>query len=562
MKDWKKMMPTYKHQFTKIQDLVGEVDANSEWQNPHLSANEFYGSQSYKDFTRNDVLFLYGRRGTGKTAFIRMMNYDIWSGKFKKVIASKILDKTKSYRCLTGSVRGSPLADYPTNELIPLLAEKWKWVITVSAMSALYERLKKETGPNSQEIKILHDYLKDQGMLKVEQSFWDPIDKLVNVLADNLLEIDNAATKVGLAIAKSFRQLMTPEYDKAITALKTILKSIKSYVVVLIDSMEVYNLRDKIGSCTISALIIASLDFYNNRDKDRILSKIAFQSEIYNQISQLNPGKSGVRELIILWRYKDLVCLLAKRFHARISGTSKVSLESLDNYSNALNFLHEYLPLNVTSEQGVKFDTLAYIIRHTQKKPRHIILITNIILTLADLLEIKQLPLPPDFINASVHTNLDLIFSEAFSVYNHVYSEGKQGAERLIKRVLSGMQSHFSMSDLDRSIGETSSLREEFSISRESVKQLLLESGAIGQVEKVSDDGPGGKRFVEAIFEYQIKGSLDANDRSSYVIHPMLYQNFKIVVDFNEYVYPMAYDSEEIEVLHKMGYRVSAARWI
>ena len=312
--DWKSMMPAYKHQFMKIENLFGEVDATTEWQNPSLSASEFYDSQSYNDFTQNDVLFVFGGRGTGKTAFLKMMNYDVCNEKYKKILSSRIIDKQKSYSSLTSGLRGSPLSEYPINELVPVLTDKWKWVIIVGAMSSVYEHIKKPPEKYSDDVKLLGSYLKDQGLIDGENSLWDPIDKVVRVLTDNFQAIDYEPTKVGLAIAKTFQRLKNPDYDKALRSFTSILRKEKKYALVLIDSMEVYNLEDKIGSSAISALISAALDLYNTLNTQRILVKIAFQSEIYNQISQLNPGKSNVRELIILWHYKDIVCLLAKRF--------------------------------------------------------------------------------------------------------------------------------------------------------------------------------------------------------------------------------------------------------
>lgn len=561
---WERMVPVLKHKNSKIKKLIGEVDADAEWQNPKLSAHEFYDSRSYNNFTEDDILFLYGRRGTGKTAFIRMFDHDIRNGEVKRIIGSKIIDKQKSYDHLTSSVRGSPIADYPMNELVSILADKWKWIITTSAMIALYESLNKESGKQAQEIKILHDFLKGQNMLSSKNGFSDPsdpIERVTNTLASNLAEIEYSSIKTGLALSKTIKQLKTPEYQEALRVFNSILNSRKKYVCVLIDSMEVYDLNDKIGSSAISALIRAALHYYNHKESERILVKVAFQIEIYNQIHQLNPGKSLTRELIILWRYKELLCLLAKRFQARINDFQFSFTCSLNNYRNALNFLYKHLPQYVVSQQGVKFDTLAYIVRHTQKKPRHMIVMTNVILTIAEYLKIDDRPLPQDFIRAAVHTNLNIIFEESFSIYDHIYLGGKQGAEKLIKRVLTEMPHRFYLNELDKSIGDASSLREEYGISRESMRRLLLESGAIGQINKISPKSLGGKDFIEATFEYQIKGELDANYRSEYVIHPMLYQDYKIEVNFKDYVYPMAYESEEIEVLQEMGYPVAPLEW-
>ena len=57
--------------------IVGEEDANTEWKQRNKPHVVFARIESFGDLQKEDTLFLFGRRGTGKTALFRMYHHQI-----------------------------------------------------------------------------------------------------------------------------------------------------------------------------------------------------------------------------------------------------------------------------------------------------------------------------------------------------------------------------------------------------------------------------------------------------------------------------------------------------
>jgi len=61
-----------------ILNIFGESEAEVEWQkSAEDSATVFLHTDAYTQFSKPNVLFMFGRRGTGKTAILRMTKYCI-----------------------------------------------------------------------------------------------------------------------------------------------------------------------------------------------------------------------------------------------------------------------------------------------------------------------------------------------------------------------------------------------------------------------------------------------------------------------------------------------------
>ena len=59
--------------------FLGEEDAETEWRRPEKPLLIFLSTPAYTEFKEPGVLYLLGRRGTGKTTILQMLRYEIRS---------------------------------------------------------------------------------------------------------------------------------------------------------------------------------------------------------------------------------------------------------------------------------------------------------------------------------------------------------------------------------------------------------------------------------------------------------------------------------------------------
>ncbi len=545
MCNWQIQEPLVKYLNLTSKEFIGEVDSYDEWSDGIEAEKIFVHTKSYDTFRRESTLFLFGRRGTGKSALVQMLDYEIRANKIQEYNYSRIINQEDAYHEFAIQIRNSPLRDSPQEELIYTLKKKWLWVIKVSGMLSLFSD---NNIPEVKKLKII-SYLKSSGLLKGKKDKYKPLNILAESLAAELDNIDYAPAKVGAAIYRLGKKLFNAEFEDAEEQLYELLDTEKKTAVVLIDSIERYYIKDKVSESVVASLIQAMLEIYHNRS-DRLFVKAAFPSEILPHMSPSNWGKTDDKTHIIKWNFRDLTILLAKRYFKTIvkkSATEK-EIDYYSEYDHSLNLLYKYFPEKITSRSNIDFDTISYIISHTQKKPRQLIFLVNAILTLAEVEKVDFFNLSEDSIIDGVHVLIDALFRETLHVYEQIYPKATQ----IVTRALIESESYFDYSELDVKLKEVNALLKneaELSfLSKEDVKRLLLESGVLG-IGRDKHKLANNKNILIALFEYQIKGVLTLHNNSLCVIHPMFFQVLRTNTDMNTFIYPKPSDEEDIELL-------------
>jgi hypothetical protein len=378
-------------------------------------------------------------------------------------------------------------------------------------------------------------------------------EKMTVIFSEEFELVKYSPTSIASAILKAKRKIYTQRYNVAHDSLIKFLKRERKNCLIMVDSINYFQPRDNIQICIYSGLISAILQLYEHRNKDKLLAKIALPSELYPYLDPENREHVEAKNVFILWRYRDLVSLLAKRFWFYThKEASRESFLQFENFHNSQSFIYELLPGVVTSSKGIEFDTLAYVIRHTQKKPRQIIMLFNTILTLAERLgeDIQTNTLSQETIRKGVHARLDMLVTGSFHIYNHLFP----GSEQLIRRTLTEAMNFFDYATLDKYIKESSSLREKQDMSIDELRSLLLNIGVIGTRVSISPLENSNKYILNGIFEYQVKSVLTLTSRSICIVHPMFVQELKIQdVDSNSFTYPLPAEVEEKDALIRSG---------
>ena len=339
---WVSQSPEMIHQYVTPKSFLGEEDANDEWARERKPVDIFLHTSSYETFKRKDCLYMFGRRGTGKTAMMHMLQYEVHMGLIPSYSYAWILNNEDAYHELSIHLRMSPLAQLSNDELVFLLTKKWLWVLNLSAMAAVVNDGYKEQKAGS-DISTIAKYLRDQNLLDFTTN---PLQRLTKILTEELDAVDYLPTKAGAALVKITNRLSTPDYKQAQEALTRVLNRSKGACLVMVDAIELYNLKDNIAQAVITALIEATRRMYSTRATNHVLVKVAFPSEIYPHLSSLNQEKTEGKNMFILWQYRDLVSLLAKRYWQMVhKDDNPDAYVRLGDFHIAQDFLYQYLVL-------------------------------------------------------------------------------------------------------------------------------------------------------------------------------------------------------------------------
>ncbi len=526
----------------------GDADAKIEWVHDlSQSYHTFVHTESYDIFKEKSALFILGRRGTGKTAMMRMLDYEISKNKNLSYSYSKIILQEEIFPKLTSSIRGEAFSNSSRDELRDMIKDKWDWIISTSAMIAVC-RKEVVNGSSSESLKKVYKFLDSQNLLPDEHDFdlESPLLIAWNTLENELNQIDYNPVKVTLAVTRTMRGLFTPTFKEARKELMTFLSQTVRNVIILIDSKETYKYDDEKSDVVVSALMEAVLDVYARAPKTRIYAKVAFPSEMYPHFTTENKGKTVGKTHFIMWRYKDIISLIAKRYYNMLheSGVpnGKYGFRELDDFKKAKNFLSEIFPLRIETFSGISFDTMSYIIGHTQKKPRQIIQMFNILLTLAKKNNIPINNVSEICIKEGVNIKLEVLTEEAYDIYKDIFPD----ADKIIMKTFKNSINILKLNDIHLKLKESSDLIKRNNMDRERATRLFLECGIIG-VLKSEEALLEKKSLIKAKFEYQIKDVITINNNDTLVIHPMFYQPLGILADNNSIVHPMPTEDEREE---------------
>ena len=118
--------------------------------------------------------------------------------------------------------------------------------------------------------------------------------------------------------------------------------------------------------------------------------RVCLPSEPYDQIRLLsvNPSKDFRRALTIYWSSQELLHLAGARLRMFLASHHREELEGLSaraadqhDGEDDVSLLRAALPLTMTNGLGITEDPIAYVLRHTQLIPRHLIEVLNAVFT-------------------------------------------------------------------------------------------------------------------------------------------------------------------------------------
>lgn len=392
------------------------------------------------------------------------------------------------------------------------------------------------------------------------------IVKRVSYILDKMNEPNSDLRVAIFTLVKEFEDI---EDEDIQNALETILDKYK--ILLLADSIDHYDITEKKVIIINKTLVNMAFESYKNLGRNNVLLKVAIPSEVYTHIIEQIAAKKKTKVVAIEWAYKDIVKMLAIKifyfFEKNINEYKfaqdlicDYKIQDFYDYPIAFNFLHKMLPKTCQASIPIYFETLPYCIRHTQKKPRQIITIFNsFIEKICVEKQYDYFIYNSDLISDYIHRTQKDIINDALNMYNAV---AKEKVLPIVKSVLSQKRNFLDGNELNSAIKDAIKIYGSIELSEKDIKQILIESGIVGQVQvnryvKENSDLFKNSNIIKiciALFEYQIKDTLPLKNGVQYVLHPMCYEYYANEIDYNAMVYPTPADDLDDDILLKLEY--------
>ena len=323
-------------------------------------------------------------------------------------------------------------------------------------------------------------------------------------------------------------------------------------VIVAIDSLERYSVNNYNMMMAVAALIECSSRFNSKYKYRGIHIKTFISAEIFPFLETefiTNPLKYVRQPVYMHWRPKDLMRLACWRFHSYCEVKGHLKNNVLENikWSKFEDVLEKvwlpYFGEYVTNGSGIDERTFPYVLRHTQMRPRQMVLLCNSIARFT-----KAAGTFPNFGSRSkliVEAIRDVEISLANGVINS-YATVFPNITKVLN-TLSGCPNVFQANYLDKIAHRTRGEWVQGDYSPSKFVQVLTEMGIVGVVRQWSQDA----NIIEANFEYAMRDRLPINNNDICVIHPMFYKKFRVSMKEKVIVYPFP-DRPEYNLINQV----------
>lgn len=458
---------------------------------------------------------IVGRRGAGKTAFLYQRCF---SGEYEHQI---VIESAQIFRTICRSIEN--VLDISQNKHAPFVenvSNIWKSIFVTSAISMICRNYRnKSSTANDEHIISMINYLESININR-QSSPSTILNHLTRKARDIGLELnlekhedieDILLNQLGVGEAEEALEEFCNKYNKRI--------------IILIDSVEHFPTDDFHMDIAASGLL--HLLSYLRLSLSPINICFCIPSEIYNHFSRhisANPEKDFENKLMLQWTSYDLIKMTALRLDKFLTTPRQKRLRigegltKTPNRENIYEFWWSYLPRKVVNNLEEVEDSFAYILRHTQLLPRHVIGIFNEIIRLSISRDDENLDITEDDIKRGVKLASDSICDGILSSYRYVHPSGHD----LCENMLPHMKNSFTMSEFriffrNYGRGIVKNYYDAF--------QIFKQLGIFGIVTGES------KIYYQGEFEYTQPSSMAASEDDVFCIHPAFAGKYRVGLD-------------------------------
>lgn len=499
----------------------GEADCREEVELLEDYSDIYFNETPFNDAALDRHTYLIvGRRGAGKTALAEYFSFQdrirdpIYISASDPKTYSQILSKISSHTSNT------------SRELaIPALKRVWEYII----WQLLWEHVK--------PLSTAYAH-REHGASRQDASGF--IKKLVQKLHDVLVEETSSNS---IAVRDRIDSFLD---ESAIQVAKeeAIKLSRKRPIILVIDTLERYDKDDEGNLNAVAALIQFAGEFQADFFRSGIHLKVLVSGEIFPHLEEeviQNPLKSVKDPVFLFWRPRDLLRLICWRLYKFLAVNNllkpaDVAAIDWNSYRDVHNKVWlPYFGHTVTNSRGQREHSFPYVLRHTQMRPRQLIILCNSIAAHA-VVERKF----PFFTERSIRLGVKdaeaRLANEVISSFSLIYPN----IPHIVDAGLQNLPLVFKGNQLDIRARESASEWPAGTYSPGAFKRLVAELGIIGRVKSQTAE------VLDAEFEYSLPGRIVLTHRDTCVVHPMYYA--RLNTSFNVPQHVLTFRGEESDL--------------
>jgi hypothetical protein len=464
-----------------------------------------------------------GRRGSGKTAYLHSVFLD---SEYQVVLEIRT---SKTFSQIVSQIESNT----PRYALVEEIEALWEDLFFL----ALIAELAKKYSRKSQELSRLKDFI-----AKVDPDTSIPIDSFLWKVVKSLSS-RNSGNLIG-SVSSIVEQVTGVDFEYAKTIALNLLELEGIRAIILLDSLEQYPVEIPSVAHALSGLLKCAGQF--NERYDRFSLRLCLPAELYHTFFDYvstNPHKdlTPPNALTLHWVAGELLSISAHRLALFLDmyfpklGTEYYYTPSM-NRSDARDFLLSFLPMTAINALGQREDTLAYILRHTQLQPRHLLLYLNAIFERERTHGSKYPRISSESVVKAISANEYLLAEEVFSGYLKQHPNTRVLCEACIPE----LPLIFREPDLHQVFirkGKKATGERDFVEFR----RILIETGIVGRVVDSTD------RYMVGRFEYTEPHKLVVGSKDELCLHPVFASAFNCRLlpgKLHKPIYPYGSDPE------------------
>lgn len=466
---------------------------------------EFFDAENFlcaagKSVHPNIVL---GRRGSGKTAYLYHLNF---SNGFS---FSSYIDTAAAFgevsRKIAREIQDSAVGG---DFVVETTAKAWKALLYTILLKAFWTEFHDRRGLKSTpEMAVITSFLEAQGLKRMRS---------IRSLLTHLRSAFEALNDVNLDFVQDFLDdywWQDAGFGEAWEAATDLMITHEIRGALLLDSLEQFPIQEPHMADALAGLLhlIGQLHIDYGVPVEITL---CFQAELHREFAKLsrNPEKDLQRVLTMHWDPGELLQICGHRlsvFLAAHRHRGYADIETLaENPTRAeVNaFWRQILPETLTNRFDCDEPSTAYILRHTQLLPRHMIAIFNHILPMALARPDPSLPIAAEDVLTGVRLGEESICQGILSGFENKYPQ----AQDVIDAVLPGLNNLSSFADLQRANNRLG----KGIMSTDDMVDMLVRMGILGVFEQSTEI------YDICRFDYTFNGMMPFSQFDRFGLHP------------------------------------------
>lgn len=453
---------------------------------------------------------IVGRRGSGKTSLTQYLN-------FQDTILDSLhidVDEPSAYEDVLTQVADSGAQDFEV--ALKRVVKIWELLI----WSLIFDRLGIEPSHASLILSEKEVFVEKTAAKKIKI-----ILERLNRMSPERYE----------SLPFDVTEQMESEEFKIMRA-RALSVSEDTPLLISIDSLERYSVRNEGMMRATAALIEAACNFNTKFSSVGIHVKIFISDEIYPFLSETaisNTLKYIKDPVFLRWRPKDVIRLIAFRYYLFLSKRDFQVPPMSDGDWQDFKVIRDkiwypFFGRRIINRKGIEENSFAYVLRHTQMRPRQMIEICNSMARIS--IGRREFPqFHPETLRSAIEQREKHLASEVVNSYTKVYENVGS-----IVDALHGLPIMLLGKALDKVAQRTASQWPSGEYSPYKFRQLVAELGIVGSVRKHNEE----TGIVEADFEYNEDDRLPLQTDQLCVFHPMFVRKLAIKNPRSLIVYP------------------------